>query len=400
MPREHVVLLDDSGYGSCRHPDGTPFLDPARHEVTLVAPAESGAGGAPVDRVIAVDVLDRREIRRILPILNNGPAVDHVAATAEPLLVPAATLRTQLGVAGYAPEHMVLFRDRTLMKQHFAAAGIRTPAHAETGWPAEHAALFERHGAVVLRPLDVTDTAPSFRFTDVHALERRVRENEEIEHRYRAEEYISDDIYCVESVVRNGRPELALAVRRLESPDAVTGAAGHRCVQLGPGGLRAILLEFNRRVLRAVSWYSGVTHLEVALDQDGLPVFRELAARAGDGAVAAFRYGFGLDLRLAALAPQVGMAPPRREIRGPLGRLSGWAVVRPPRTGPSDPIAPPGWDWVVDVEPRREASRQRGGVGGRPPGAAVVTVCGPDEETVAERLELIVRAFGGHGSAS
>jgi len=75
-------------------------------------------------------------------------------------------------------------------------------------------------------------------------------------------------------------------------------------------------------------------------------------------------------------------------------------VVRPPRTGPSDPIAPPGWDWVVDVEPRREASRQRGGVGGRPPGAAVVTVCGPDEETVAERLELIVRAFGGHGSAS
>src|SRR5262245_45682479 len=104
MTLEHVVLLDRSGYGMYKPPDGRPFLDPARYEVTLVTHPDKVGSVQPgeVTRVISANVLDEQAMMDVLPELMAGPPVHRVVAVSERLVLLAARFREILGVPGFS----------------------------------------------------------------------------------------------------------------------------------------------------------------------------------------------------------------------------------------------------------------------------------------------------------
>src|SRR5499433_4393774 len=57
----------------------------------------------------------------------RGRTVDHVLANWEPLVIVAARMRERFGLPGMSVDAVRGFRDKQLMKERVAAAGLRVP---------------------------------------------------------------------------------------------------------------------------------------------------------------------------------------------------------------------------------------------------------------------------------
>ncbi|GGZ21253.1 ATP-grasp domain-containing protein [Streptomyces poonensis] len=394
MKRPHVLALGRAGYGAFRSADGRPYLDPARYEVTFVVPP--GAASLPdrdeVSRVVTAPLLEEQAVADLIPLLKQGPEVHRVVALNERLLLPAARIRTALGLAGLTEEQTLLLRDKTRMKRHFARYGVRVPAFAEIDRPWDAAPLLAEYGKIVLKPVDAAGSIGVHIVDDERSLRRLDEAGLGHEGRYEAEEFVEGDLHHVDSVVRDGRPVTVMASRYLD-PNHVFPWGGHcRSVALGEGAEREVLLEANRRVLAALEWFSGVTHLEVFLNRRGEPVFCEVAGRAGGGGVVpAFRHRFGTDLRQTVLMSQLGLALPSASARPPMERrATGWSVIYPPEPGPfqsSEHVPRP--EWLLDLKLRRKPGEVLTAARSFADGVAVATVCGPDPFRVAHRLDRV-----------
>jgi hypothetical protein len=391
MNREHVVLLDRSGYNLFRHADGRPFLDPQRYRVTLVTLPQKAAEVRPgeVETVYAVNVLDEQELLALLPVLSAGERVDHVVAVSERLLVPAARFRHALGVAGFTTAQMLTLRDKVAMKHTMAAADVRVPAYREIDTPMDAADLLSEYGAIILKPRASMGSVGVHKVTEPAQLHRLQNEGLSYDGDYEAEEFIAGDMFHIDSVVVDGQPLVGIPSLYLDSNEYFPVGGQNRTVVVDPGPLRETLEQVNRQVLAALPWFSGVTHLEVFVGEDGQPVFCEVAGRPGGGGIVpAFQHRFGIDLNLMTALPQLGRPlPPLNEQVPAARRQTGTAVFFPPELGTLVAFDPmPERDWIVKFTPLKRVGdvlRQAISVG---QGVAEVTVCGPDFATVRDRI--------------
>ncbi|MFE2531608.1 acetyl-CoA carboxylase biotin carboxylase subunit family protein [Streptomyces sp. NPDC059371] len=393
MKREHVLLLDRWGYDAYRHPDGRPYLDPDRYDVTLVTSPDKAHEHRPgeVSRLVTADTSDSARVLNALPEIQAGPPVDRIAAVTERLLVPAAAFREALAVPGLDVARTTLFRHKVLMKRHVDADGVRTPEFTEITAPADAAPLLEKHGTIILKPVDSWAAQGVHKVTDRAGL--RLLERTGLGHPgpYQAEEFIEGTPCHIDSVVQSGRPVAAMASHYLDLLPALAPGDQRRSVAIDAGPAQEALLAFNRHVLATMPWFSGVTHLEVFLQPDGTPVFCEIAARPGGaGVIPSFRHRHGVDLRLAALLGQLGLPLPRPRQHQPAHRrATGWLVSYPADPGRCrTPGQRPDADWLVRLTWLTDPSRT-------PPatvtarGLAAATVCGPDQEAVTRRLAQV-----------
>jgi hypothetical protein len=394
MNRAHVVVLDRSGYDLFRYPDGTPYLDPNRYRVTLVTMPSKVDQVRPgeVETVHAVDVLDERAVMAVLPDLSRAPAVDHVVAISERLLVLASRFRDRLGVAGFTEDQITTLRDKTLMKRRIGACGVRVPHFVEVSRPIDAADLLARYGSVILKPVD---SMGSVGVHHVRSLaELRALDATGFAHagRYEAEEYIAGDMFHIDSIVTAGRPVVALPSRYLDSNEHFVLGGQNFSTLVDPGPLHELLLRFNRQVLGALPWFSGVTHLEAFVDGSGTAVLCEVAGRPGGGGIVpVFAHRFGIDGNLAAVLPQLGLPMPTPYERQPHDRrATGTGVFYPPRTGTlRSPVPTLADDWIVKFTALKkpgDALVQPVSVG---QGFAEVTVCGPDSAAIRHRLDAV-----------
>ncbi|MFJ4963934.1 hypothetical protein ACIP6P_16020 [Streptomyces sp. NPDC088729] len=396
--RRHVVIVDRSDYGKYRHQDGRPFLDPERYRVTLLTRPGRGRDVRPEDAVTVVhtDTYSEREVLSTVPALAAGAPVDAVVSLSEWTLLPAARLREALGVCGPGWSRMEPLRDKVRMKEYFAARGVRTPEFTAIGRPGDAAGLLERHGAVVLKPVDSMGSAGVHLVGSRSELRRLDREGLSAGSRYEAEEFIDGRLFHIDSVVDRGSALVATASTMLD-PDTVFPAGGVcRSVLLDDGPERDTVLAFNDQVLGAIPWFSGVTHLQLFLDRAGQPVFCEIGGRPGGGGIApAFRHRFGVSLVQAALLPQVGEPFPEfQEARPPAERSSGHAVVYPRELGALvayDRV--PQEEWIVQFSPLYRPGQQIVPATSWGQGIAMITVCGPSARAVAERLDRAHRTL-------
>jgi hypothetical protein len=394
MSREHVVLLDRSGYDLFRHPDGRPFLDPDRYEVTLVTlPAKADqARPGEVARVHALNVLDEREVLGLLPTLRRGRPVDRVVAVGERLLVLAAQFRDALGVPGFTAAQVLTLRDKIAMKRNVAAAGVRVPEHRAVERAADAAELLRRHGRIILKPRAGMGSVGVRKVTSPAELRALDAEGFGAGGGYEAEEYVDGVMYHVDSVVAAGRPLVGIPSVYLDSNESFPVGSQNRTVVLDPGPRRDLLEAFNRQVLAALPWFSGVTHLEVFVGADEQPVFCEVAGRPGGGGIVpAFQHRFGVDLHLLTALPQLGL-PLRelRELQPAERRHTGTAVFYPPALGRLQAFDPmPARDWIVRFTPLKKVGDELTQAVSVGQGVAEVTVCGPDFATVRRRIDEV-----------
>lgn len=227
--------------------------------------------------------------------------VDRVACLWEPGMLLAARLREALGLPGMGVEQTRLFRDKELMKQRLDAAGLRTPLHARARTDDEIRAAAERVGfPLIVKPIAGAGSADTHRVDDVTELEtviRAVRHVAEVS----VEEFIAGREFTYDTICADGRrlfenvswyrPKPLVARRhRWVSPQMVSLRHPEQ-PELAPG------VELGRRVLEALGFRTGFTHMEWFLTDAGEAVFGEIGARPpGARSVDLMNYACDADL--------------------------------------------------------------------------------------------------------
>ncbi|RAG84067.1 biotin carboxylase [Streptacidiphilus pinicola] len=220
---------------------------------------------------------------------------DVVLALSEFDLLTAARVREQLGVPGADTEAVLRFRDKTVMKQAVAAAGLRVPQFRAIGSAEDAAAFAAAHGGgpVMLKPR--TGAASSGCVL--------LRPGQDARHElagrdltgYEAEEFVEGPIWHVDGLLADGELRFGLASRYLNTCfDFGLGTPLGSVVQQGPAA--ETMLDFALRSLAALGLRTGAFHLEVIEHADG-PVFLEVGARVGGGEIPfVCRDVYGVDL--------------------------------------------------------------------------------------------------------
>ena len=226
---------------------------------------------------------------------------DRIVCLWEPGVILAARMREALGVPGMAVEQARLFRDKDLMKQAVAAAGIRVPYHRRATTAAEVREGVEAVGyPAIIKPIDGAGSMDTFRVDTPVELEAAIKRLGHVA-TVNVEEFIDAEEFTYDTVCSGGnilyehvgyyRPR-PLVARTLEwiSPQTLS--------------LRDIDTEWVRDgvqqghdVLKALDFQTGFTHMEWYRKADGEVVFGEIGARpAGARTVDLMNYNSDIDL--------------------------------------------------------------------------------------------------------
>ena len=220
------------------------------------------------------------ELRRWLAPVGG---VDRVECLWEPGMMLAAKIRQGLGVPGMSPEQTILFRDKEAMKQALDEAGIRTPRHSKCRTADECREAAERIGyPLIIKPIAGAGSADTYRLEDSKELEAVLPKLTHVPE-VSVEEFIDAREYTFDTICAGGRIQFAniawyrpnpLIARSVQwiSPQTVN-LRDIRDPKLASGR------KLGRKVLKALGFETGFTHMEWFLKEDGEAIFGEIGAR-------------------------------------------------------------------------------------------------------------------------
>jgi len=212
-----------------------------------------------------------------------GREPDRVECLWEPGMILAARLREALGARGLSVERTIPLRNKERMKQVLDAAGIRTPRHLAARGADEIRAAAERVGyPLIVKPIAGAGSADTHRVEDARELEPAIAATRHVQE-VSVEEFVDGEEYTFDTVSIAGRPAyfnvawyrprplvartnewISPQVVALRRPDQPALAAG---------------VEMGRRVLDALGFETGFTHMEWYAKADGEVVFGEIGGR-------------------------------------------------------------------------------------------------------------------------
>ncbi|MCB9742859.1 MAG: hypothetical protein H6741_05105 [Alphaproteobacteria bacterium] len=230
-------------------------------------------------------IMDEEQVMARVQAWLGGHRVDRVEALWEPLVILAARLRERLGVPGMSVDTVLGFRDKQLMKERVAAAGLRVPRAERVRSAQETREAAKRVGfPLILKPIAGAGSADTFRVDDARGLERALDRMGHVREAS-CEEFIDGEEFTYDTVCVDGQPlyenvaqylprpliarqnewisPIIITVRNLEQPALADG------------------LKLGRQVLGALGMGTGFTHMEWYKKSDGEVVFGEIGCRPG-----------------------------------------------------------------------------------------------------------------------
>ena len=261
-----------------------------------------------------VSLADETAVLAALQGLSRHARIDQVECLWEPYMVLAARIRETLGLPGMTVAQTLPFRDKELMKQVLDAAGIRTPRHVSTSTMAGIYAAAEQIGyPLIIKPIAGAGSADTYRVDSLPELESVLPmighvETVSVEEFVDGEEFTYDTICGAGNILYENvswyrpRPLQArshewispqtMALRDLGRPELAGG------------------ITMGHRVIDALGFTAGFTHMEWYRKSDGEVVFGEIGARPpGARTVDVMNYACDADLfQLWASAVITGQA--------------------------------------------------------------------------------------------
>ncbi len=227
--------------------------------------------------------------------------IDRVECLWEPGMLLAARLREALGLPGMTVAETVPFRDKERMKQVLDDAGLRTPRHVRAASATQVREGAERIGyPLCVKPIAGAGSADTYRVGDAAELERVLQLVAHVPE-VSVEEFIEGEEYTFDTICAGGeilyenvawyRPKPLIA-RSEEwiSPQTVN------LRDLGAPHLAAGI-ELGRRVLEALGFRTGFTHMEWFRTAAGEAVFGEIGGRPpGARSVDIMNYASDIDV--------------------------------------------------------------------------------------------------------
>lgn len=270
---------------------------------------------------------DEQSVLEVVADIACRIRIDRVEVLWEPLMVLAARLRGLLGVPGLNVAQSITFRDKEEMKRVLDAAGIRTPHHYRCSTVAEVWEALDRVGyPAIVKPIAGAGSVDTHRVDDAAGAGRIIPSLRHVT-TLSVEEYIDGEEYTFDTICSGGeilfhnicwyRPRPLISRTNewispqtvaLRNPDTEALAAGR---------------EMGRRVIKALGFRDGFTHMEWFLKPSGEAVFGEIGGRPPGGrTVDCMNFASDVDL-FQGWAEAVGYGT----LRQPLERKYNCALV-------------------------------------------------------------------------
>ena len=279
--------------------------------------------------VQVIDFMENEVVAAEIREFVNRFRVDRVVAVDEFSVCIAAALREEARCCGASPGTARRVRDKLLMKQLVAEAGIAIPRQyaredlerGNISFPVvvKPRSLAGSVGVVVLRSLEQIDLASLTMATSA------VEYSDMSEKQLHVEEFVDGDLFHLDGLVRTQKAIFVTASRYIGTPlgylggkpVASTTVSAVECSEWQP---------FVDRCLDALGVPDGAFHLEAFIRPSGERVFLELAARPGGGPIRrTIELAQGVDLLLEHLRLQLGLDTTFETANLPV-RCGGWVI--------------------------------------------------------------------------
>jgi biotin carboxylase len=230
-------------------------------------------------------LLDDDDVVERVATWLRGRSVDRVLANWEVMVETAAKLRARLGVPGMTVDAVNGFRDKQVMKERVAAAGLRVPKAIRVRTVAETRAAAERIGyPLVLKPIAGAGSADTYKIDDAAQLDRVLDRMNHVREAS-CEEYVTGDEFTYDTVCIGGKPAFENVAHYLPKPLEARSNEWISPVIITVRDLKAPQLraglELGRGVLGALGMGDGFTHMEWFRTPSGEAVFGEIGCRPG-----------------------------------------------------------------------------------------------------------------------
>jgi biotin carboxylase len=234
-------------------------------------------------------ILDEDDVIQRVHAWLRGREIDRILANWEPLVIVAARLRERFGLPGMSVDAVRGFRDKQLMKERVAAAGLRVPRARRVRSVAEvHAAIEEIGYPAIVKPISGAGSADTYRVADRAELDAVLPRMRHVAEAI-CEEFIEGEEHTYDTVCIDGQPAYegviqylpnALEMRSLEWVSPIMLSLRDLDDPRLAGGL-----ALGRAALGALGMGDGMTHMEWFRKPDGEAVFGEIACRPGGACV-------------------------------------------------------------------------------------------------------------------
>ncbi len=209
---------------------------------------------------------------------------DRIESNWEPVTELAAALRARYGVPGLSIDTVLGFRDKVVMRERVAAAGLRVPRTVRAATETEAREAVEFVGfPLIIKPVAGAGSADTWRCNDFAELDRALAATRHVAE-VSVEEFIVGDEYTYETICIDGRPVHESSTRYLPN---VLDARRHQWISPIIMGIRDMNapairagVELGRAVLKALGMGTGFTHMEWYRTPKGEAVFGEVACRS------------------------------------------------------------------------------------------------------------------------
>lgn len=231
----------------------------------------------------------------------SGQNMDRVEVLWEPGMMLAAKLRAALGCPGLTVAQTIPFRDKEAMKATLDAAGVRTPHHYRATTTAEvHDAVDKIGFPVIIKPIAGAGSADTYPVRDADELEQAVGITKHVPE-VSVEEYIEGEEYTYDTVCSGGQPLFENVSWYRPGPliARLNPWISTQCLTFKDLGweVPAKGVAMGRKVLDALEFEAGFTHMEWFVKDDGEAVFGEIGGRAPGGRlVHLMNYSCDIDL--------------------------------------------------------------------------------------------------------
>ncbi|MBS1121922.1 MAG: Carbamoylphosphate synthase large subunit protein [Deltaproteobacteria bacterium] len=231
----------------------------------------------------------------------RGRQVDRVLSNWEVMVLTAARLRERFGVPGMSVDAVRGFRDKQLMKDRVAAAGLRVPRSVRVRTASDAREGAARLGyPLVLKPIAGAGSADTYRVDSGRELEDALGRMHHVEEAS-LEEFIEGEEFTYDTVCIAGKPVYANVAQYLPKPLIARTQESVSPVivtvrELAQPAL-ADGIALGNRVLGALGMGDGFTHMEWFRKPSGEVVFGEIGCRpAGAHLVDQMNYTCDIDL--------------------------------------------------------------------------------------------------------
>ena len=230
-------------------------------------------------------IMDEDDVIQRVHAWLRGRNIDRVLSNWEPLVLLAARLRERFGIAGMSVDVVNGFRDKQLMKERVAAAGVRVPRSMRVKTVREAWAAAEVIGyPLIVKPISGAGSADTYKAETSRDLEAALAKMLHVGEAS-CEEFIEGEELTFDTLCIGGKPVFMTVAQYLPKPLVARTVEWISPViitvrdLLQPGIARGI--ELGLQVLRALKMGDGFTHMEWFRKPNGEVVFGEIGCRPG-----------------------------------------------------------------------------------------------------------------------